>query len=101
MREDIWGLVINEAMAHGLPIITTDRCIAGLELIENGEGGFIVETENVEKLAYAMNILIQNEELARKMSERNLAKIKEYTIESMAKVHLQIFEMIISRGDKQ
>ena len=34
-REDIWGLVINEAMANALPIITTDRCVAGLELIEN------------------------------------------------------------------
>ena len=31
-REDIWGLVINEAMAYGLPIITTDNCLAGLEL---------------------------------------------------------------------
>ncbi|MEN3009352.1 glycosyltransferase, partial [Pseudothermotoga sp.] len=34
-REDIWGLVINEAMACGLPLITTNRCIAGLELIKN------------------------------------------------------------------
>ena len=32
-REDIWGLVVNEAMANGLPVITTDRCAAGLELV--------------------------------------------------------------------
>ena len=36
-REDIWGLVINEAMAYGLPIIPTDKCVAGMEMIrKNG-----------------------------------------------------------------
>lgn len=33
-REDIWGLVINEAMAYGLPVITTTNCLSGTELIE-------------------------------------------------------------------
>lgn len=33
-REDIWGLVINEAMALGLPVVTTNRCIAGLEMVK-------------------------------------------------------------------
>ena len=32
-RSDVWGLVINEAMACGLPVVTTDRCVAGMELI--------------------------------------------------------------------
>lgn len=35
-REDIWGLVINEAMAHGLPVVTTDACVAGLALVGGG-----------------------------------------------------------------
>ena len=29
-RYDIWGLVINEAMAYGLPVISTDRCVAAM-----------------------------------------------------------------------
>ena len=29
-REDIWGLVVNEAMANGLPVISTNRCIAAM-----------------------------------------------------------------------
>ena len=29
-RGDVWGLVVNEAMAYGLPIITTDKCVAGM-----------------------------------------------------------------------
>lgn len=39
---DVWGLVINEAMAHGLPVITTNKCVAGLDLIENGKMGILL-----------------------------------------------------------
>ena len=48
-REDIWGLVINEAMSYGLPVITTNKCIAGIELIINNINGFIVPQTIPEK----------------------------------------------------
>lgn len=41
-REDIWGLVVNEAMACGLPVITTDRCGAGLAMVKDGFNGRII-----------------------------------------------------------
>ena len=49
-REDIWGLVINEALAYGLPVITTDKCMAGLEMIENGKNGYIIPVNDVKKI---------------------------------------------------
>ena len=93
-REDIWGLVINEAMAYGLPVVTTDRCIAGLELIENGENGFIFKTDNVEELASRIDELLEDEELRNKISQNNIEKIAQYTIETMAAEHMKIFEKI-------
>lgn len=33
-REDIWGLVVNEAMAAGTPVITTTNCGAGMEILK-------------------------------------------------------------------
>lgn len=90
-REDIWGLVINEAMAKGLPIITTDKCVAGLELVGNNGNGFIIPSENEDVLFEKMNIIINNDELLNRMSKRSLEVIQEYTIENMAKKHLDIF----------
>jgi len=90
-REDIWGLVINEAMAYGLPVVTTDKCIAGLELVKNEENGYIVPVEDCIKLHDAMNNLINNEQLASKIQFNNLEKIKKYTIEEMAKVHIRLW----------
>lgn len=88
-REDIWGLVINEAMAMGVPVITTDKCVAGLELVENGVNGYIVPIEDSEILAEKINKLFSED--YKKMGESSLNKIKFYTIEQMAKKHLESF----------
>ncbi|KHF38262.1 glycosyltransferase family 4 protein [Halalkalibacter okhensis] len=98
-REDIWGLVINEAMAYGLPVVTTDKCIAGLELVKDYQNGFIVPVDDVEKLSAAINMVLDNDELTLKMSKNNLNKINEYTIEKMAEVHAKIFEKIKTEID--
>ena len=91
-REDIWGLVVNEAMANGLPVITTDKCVAGLELIKNGENGYIVPTENQDELAKRINELLSNDWLLENMAKDNLQKIRRYTVEKMANVHASILK---------
>jgi glycosyltransferase involved in cell wall biosynthesis len=86
---DVWGLVINEAMACGLPVITTDMCIAGLELIKNYENGFISKVNDFTSIPVYLNEIVENPELNFKMSNNNLNKIKWYTFETMAKVHIE------------
>jgi len=94
-REDIWGLVINEALANGLPVITTDKCVAGLELIKNGENGFIVPVDNIEYLSMKINEVLSNEELISKMSTKSIETAQFYTIENMAEKTLEIVNRII------
>ena len=93
-REDSWGLVINEAMANGLPVITTDKCNAGLELIKNGENGFITSVDNAEELGEKLKILCSNKDLREQMGKNNLTKIKKYTIENMVAEHINILNML-------
>ena len=89
-REDIWGLVINEAMAYGLPVITTNRCVAGLELVEEGVNGYIVPVEDEAALAEKIRAVLESDMDA--MGTASLEKIRPYTLENMAKVHAEIFE---------
>lgn len=89
-REDIWGLVIGEAMANGLPVITTDRCVAGVELVEENVSGHILPAGDVSALAEALS-RAEGEDLMA-MGRAALEKIRPYTIENMAKVHLDIFD---------
>lgn len=94
-REDIWGLVINEALAFGLPVITTDRCVAGLELIASGENGYIVSVDDVKELSEKIsNVINISEKEREKYYINNVSKAKEYTIENMAQKHIEIFERI-------
>lgn len=93
-REDIWGLVVNEAMAVGLPVITTDRCVAGVELIKEGINGYIVPIEDNEALANAINSYYEKPEKHLRMSSECLKSISPYTIENMAEYHFKIFKEI-------
>lgn len=94
-REDIWGLVINEAMSCGLPVITTDMCIAGLELVENYENGFIVNVGNVGVLASRIKEVLSDDEMLKRMGRNNLVKIKPYTIENIASQHFNVLRRIM------
>ena len=89
-REDIWGLVVNEAMAFGLPVITTDRCVAGLELVEDGVTGYIVHVGDADALAEKMNKTLAGN--CEAMGAAALEKVRPYTIENMARVHQLNFE---------
>ncbi|MHC0036443.1 glycosyltransferase family 4 protein [Pseudoneobacillus sp. C159] len=97
-REDIWGLVINEAMANALPVITTDRCVAGIELVKENENGFIIPIDNPDYLASKIIYLLENDKIRGNMSRKSLEKIKKYTIENMTNEHIKTFKEILDRG---
>lgn len=94
-RYDIWGLVVNEAMANGLPIIASDKALAALELLPkeylldiNNQNQFITLLEKFNKL---------NDKELYEIGKNNLNKIKDYHIEQMVEDHILIFEDIIKK----
>ena len=93
-REDIWGLVINEAMAKGLPVITTRQCMAGVELIEEDINGYLYESEDIGALVKIMNKIKNDPTIIEKMKVNNLQKISDYTIEDMVAKHIEHLSQI-------
>ncbi len=89
-REDIWGLVINEAMAHGLPVITTNKCVAGVEMIE-GNGKIVKETCDWSKEINDF-FKIKNRVV---MEEKSLVIAEKYSIEEMVNIHMHIFSQFL------
>lgn len=99
-REDVWGLVINEAMANGLPVITTNKCVAGVELVKDGWNGFIVDVDDSEMLSKRINEIINDKELMLEMSSNSLKVSSKYTIENMASEHIKIFRDIFKQDKR-
>ena len=85
-REDIWGLVVNESMACGLPVIVSDRCIAGLELIENDQNGYIVPLDDRDAWVRAFSAVAENAELRDRMGRANLEKIRDWCMEETNRI---------------
>lgn len=95
-RGDVWGLVVNEAMANGLPIISSDKAVASLELVR--ENGFLYSVEDSDELRGIIQYFLDNPQMCVSMGEKSLEIIKEYTIEKMAKKHYGIFREILRKG---
>src|SRR5439155_11820127 len=56
-----WGLVVNEAMAAGLPVLVSERCGCAADLVEAGVNGFTFDPWQPEALARLMLKLAASE----------------------------------------
>lgn len=100
-REDIWGLVVVEAMNIGLPVITTDRCLAGVELINDGKNGFVVQAENIELLHDCMVKNCTDTDMIREMGTVAFESMQNYTIEECALEHHKAFKWVCEENNVQ
>lgn len=89
-RYDIWGLVVNEALACGLPIISTNQCLASLEMIEEGKNGYLTSVDDIALMAKYINDIKQTSRLF-DMGYNAIATAKKYTFSTMANAHISAF----------
>jgi len=59
-RQDIWGLTINEALTCELPIVTTEKVGASVDLVESGKNGYIIKSNNSKGIASAIEKIFEN-----------------------------------------
>ena len=57
-KRETWGIVVNEAMCFGLPIITSSKVGAAIDLVKNGLNGFLFESENKKELAEKIELMM-------------------------------------------
>ncbi|KQN30886.1 hypothetical protein ASE92_19305 [Pedobacter sp. Leaf41] len=74
---DGFGMVITEAMAKGIPVLTTNNS-AGYDLIDDGIDGFIVEAGSADALGEKMLWIVKNKISLEDMSELIIEKARKY-----------------------
>jgi len=68
---ECWGLVLNEAMAFGKPVISTDAVGGAYDLIKQGINGFRIKHGNVEELYKVLKIILTNDRLRKEMGKKS------------------------------
>ena len=91
-RDDIWGLVLNEALSIGLPLIASNKVGSSFNLIHRGINGYIIESGNVNELSNSIDLICSSD--IRSMQRESLKIAKYYSIEQMVLDHMVLFNKI-------
>ena len=87
-ESETWGLVVNEAMAGGLPVIVSDACGCVQDLIKDGVTGSVYPAGETASLAWVMANFAGNLHLARQLSISAIALIDRFTASVGAEIIL-------------
>ncbi len=94
-----WGLVVNEAMHAGLPVIATDAVGAAAGgLVRDGHNGYVVPERNPGRLGDAMRRLLADPESAARMGRQARADAAEFNYDRMANAFEGAVEYAAQRG---
>lgn len=91
---ETWGLVVNEAMACGLPAIVSDRVGCGPDLVLDGVTGAIFPFGNVSELARRMVELAADPASRKAMGERARSHIENYTVARAVEGTIEAIETV-------
>ena len=78
-----WGLVVNEAMAAGLPVIVSDRCGCAADLVKPNQNGFLFDPHRSGSLAVClMEMELAGDSLRESMGNTSRTVISNYSIQT-------------------
>ena len=77
-----WGLILNEVMCSGLPVVVSRGVGAATDLVRHGENGFIYETGDIEGLSdYLFSIVTAQPELRKQMAQASRQIVDNWNYE--------------------
>lgn len=93
-RSEPWGLVVNEAMACGLPVLVSNRCGCVADLVHDGQNGFVFDPNQATQLTQRLVDFMDDRVDTQQMSIAAKQLISPYSPEAVAKGMLQGFSKI-------
>lgn len=90
-RHEGLGSILLDAMDFSLPVIATD--VGGIpEVIEHAVNGFLVQPNAIEDMIENILRLYSNDDLLQSIGEKNKEKSQAYSVASMSKRYVQIYD---------
>ncbi|MDP3868359.1 glycosyltransferase family 4 protein [Phenylobacterium sp.] len=93
-----WGLVVNEAMASGLPVLVSRACGCADTLVRDGENGYLVAHDDIDAIAEHLAALDMDGALRTRMGACSRTIVAEWSPERFAKGALEAAQIALERG---
>lgn len=99
---ETWGLVVNEAMACGVPAIVGDQVGCADDLVVDGETGWVYPTGDVARLRSAIEQAISSPDERVRRGERARRKVNtDYTVERSSEALFGAIEQVLARSRRE
>lgn len=90
-----WGLVVNEAMAAGLPVIVSNKCGSAYDLVLENKNGYTFNPYNVEELTGIFKKFVENPSIINSFGEKSQEIIKRFSPEQVAQEMYDGFKKVV------
>lgn len=101
-HSESWGLVVNEAMAAGLPVLLSNKINAGQALLQKGINGYSFNPNNVNDIAdNLLTFMALDADAKKQMSDNSLKIINTMNYQNMGQEFLTALDKINSKKNKK
>ncbi len=87
-----FGIVLIEAMSHGLPCIAMDSAEGAREIINSGHNGYLIKNRNYEMMVKKIGDLIKDRDERLKIGENARKSVEKYTSEAVGEEWFTLIE---------
>lgn len=95
-KSEPWGLVVNEAMVCGLPVLVSDRCGCANDLVHDGRNGFLFDPAHPDQLTNRLLLFMDENANREQMGQESQRIIAPYAPDVVAQEMLEGFQTVLS-----
>jgi glycosyltransferase involved in cell wall biosynthesis len=93
-----WGLVVNEAMACGLPVIVSNKCGSAYDAVQEGINGYTFNPYNIEELTLVFKKFVDSPESIIPFGQQSKEIIKRFSPENVAQEMYDGFKKVVNEN---
>ena len=93
-KSEPWGLVVNEAMVCGMPVIVSEKCGCAEDLVINHQNGFTFDPDSQQELETAMLFFTQHPEKIASTGQESLKLIQPFSSKNVAREMVACYERL-------
>lgn len=96
---DVWGLVVNEAMSAGLPVIVSKICGCSKDLVYEGENGYIIDPLDIRDIGSKINrVLYEDDYIEMGLLSKRI--IRKWNFENSRNSLVKLINQVIVKNQK-